>query len=434
MSLCQNLIKPMVVDANEGHHHTHTVVFLHRFPESTTEEELRGKVLSEKLTMNHKTLREQFPSVRWIFPYAKAHARPWNNLTPEDRATVGMKNGSLPYIAQIMLQESDKVGGLDCIILGGMGQTAEAAHDAMTSFPECKMDAYDNADEMSSFLQKTFHAECTELEQLRLAGFVGMHAQNPEITSDVKSRAILSKEVSTMKKKKKKKKKKINATLVAQTPHKFINGGYKVHTKTWDGSRIDDFASFLVAIGVERGLDAKKKSTETLIPKNRDPVKKWDPRDTLSDAQRYAQEILDQKKENEEIKRKLLIRIEADRVERKIKEAREKASRGKVNGKNNWLKPADSVNVLGGVGYRNKLSQEEEEDQAKVQKPSSRRKLKKPDNKQSSSDAFGSTQNIHTIVPKMEFKDKKINPKKKPRRKNNKPQGRRLGLSSEQSN
>ncbi|KAK1635650.1 hypothetical protein BDP81DRAFT_40474 [Colletotrichum phormii] len=427
MSLCQNLIKPMVVDANEGHDHTHTIVFLHRFPESTSEEELRGKVLSEKLTMNHKTLREQFPSVRWVFPHAKAHARPWNNLTPEDRATVGMKTGSLPYIAQIMLQESDKVGGLDRIILGGMGQTAEAAHDAMTSFPECKMDAYDNADEMSSFLQKNFHPDCTKLEQLKLAGFLGMHTQDPEITSDVKSKANLSKEVSTLKK-------KINATLVAQTPHKFINGGYKVHTKTWDGSRIDDFASFLVAIGVERGLDARKKSTETLIPKNRDPVKKWDPRDTLSDAQRYAQEILDQKKENEEIKRKLLIRIEADKVERKIKDAREKASRGKVNCKNNWLKPADSVNVLGGVVYRNKLSQEEEEDDAKVQMPSSRRKSKKPDDKQSSSDAFGSTQNFHTIVPKTEFKDKKIHPKKKPRCKNNKPQGRRLGLSSEQIN
>ncbi|KAL2877070.1 hypothetical protein SGCOL_007691 [Colletotrichum sp. CLE4] len=410
MSLRQNLIKPMVVDANEGHHHTHTVVFLHRFPESTTEKELRGKVLSEKLTMNHKTLREQFPSVRWVFPYAKAHARPWNNLTPEDRAT-----------------ESDKVGGLDRIILGGMGQTAEAAHDAMTSFPECKMDAYDDADEMSSFLQKTFHADCTELEQLRLAGFVGMHAQNPEITSDVKSRAILSKEVSTMKK-------KINATLVAQTPHKFINGGYKVHTKTWDGSRIDDFASFLVAIGVERGLDARKESTETLIPKNRDPIKKWDPRDTLSDAQRYAQEILDQKKENEEIKRKLLIRIEADKVERKIKDAREKASRGKVNCKNNWLKPADSVNVLGGVAYRNKLSQEEQVDEAKVQMPSSWRKSREPDNEQSSSNAFGSTRNIQTTVPKMEFNDKKIHPKKKPRRKNNKPQRRRLGFSSEQIN
>ncbi|KAJ0311339.1 hypothetical protein COL5a_002244 [Colletotrichum fioriniae] len=361
MCLRQDLIKPMVVDTTKGHDHTHTVVFLHRFPETASEEELSRKVLSEKLTMNHKTLREQFPSVRWVFPYAKAHARPWNNLTPEDRAAVGMNVGSLPYIAQIMLQEADKVGGLDRIILGGMGQTAEAAHDAMTSFPECKMDAYDNADGMSSFLQKTFHANCTSLEQLKLAGFVGMHAQDAEITSDVRSMAVLSKELSTMKK-------KINATLVAQTPHKFINGGYKIQTKTWDGSRIDDFASFLEAMGVQRTLDTKKTCTETLIPKNRELAKKWDPRDTLSDAQRYAQEILDQKKENEEIKRKLLIRIEADKVERKIKDAREKANRGKVNSKNNWLKPADSVNVLGGVGYRPNLNPEE--DEAEVRKPS----------------------------------------------------------------
>ncbi|KAK1716774.1 uncharacterized protein BDZ83DRAFT_40095 [Colletotrichum acutatum] len=295
MSLRQNLIKPMVVDATDSHDHTHTVVFLHRFPETTSEEELRRKVLSEKLTMNHKTLREQFPSVRWVFPYAKAHARPWNNLTPEDRAAVGMNIGSLPYIAQIMLQEADNVGGLDRIILGGMGQTAEAAHDAITFFPECKMDAYDNADEMSSFLRKTFHANCTSIDQLKLAGFVGMHAQDAEMTSDVRSMAVMSKELSTMKK-------KINATLVAQTPHKFINGSYKIQTKTWDGSRIDDFATFLEAIGVGRGLDTKKTNTETLIPKNREPTKKWDPRDTLGDAQRYAQEILEQKKENEEIK------------------------------------------------------------------------------------------------------------------------------------
>ncbi|KAK1705673.1 uncharacterized protein CLUP02_07014 [Colletotrichum lupini] len=356
MSLRQNLTKPMVVDATEGHDHTHTVVFLHRFPETTSEEDLSRKVLSEKLTMNHKTLREQFPSVRWVFPYPKAHARPWNNLTPEDRTAVGMNIGSLPYIAQIILQEANKAGGLDRIILGGMGQTAEAAHDAMTSFPECKIDAYDNADDMSSFLQKTFHADCTSLEHLKLAGFVGMHAQDAKITSDVRSMAVLSKEVYTMKK-------KINATLVAQTPHKFINGGYKIQNKTWDGSRIDDFASFLEAIGVERGLDIKKTSTETLIPKNREPTQKWDPRDTLSDAQRYAQEILEQKKENEEIRRKLLIRIEADKVERKIKDAREKANRGNINSKNNWLKPADSVNVLGGVGYRSSLSQEEDEEQ-----------------------------------------------------------------------
>ncbi|OHE98593.1 hypothetical protein CORC01_06044 [Colletotrichum orchidophilum] len=386
MSLRQYLIKPMEIDATNGHDHTHTVVFLHRFPESTTEEELCRKVLSEKLTMNHKTLREQFPSVRWVFPYAKAHARPWNNLSPEDRAAVGMNMGRLPYITQIILQESDKVGGLDRIILGGMGETAEAAHEAMTSFPECKMDAYDDIDETTLFLQKTFHTRWTSLEQLKLAGFVGMHTQDPEMTRDVKSRAILSKEASTTK--------KINATLVAQTPHRFINGGYKVQTKTWDGKRIDDFADFLVAIGVVRSRDAQKRSNETLIPKERAPVKKWDPRDTLSDAQKYAQEILEQKKEEAEIKQKLLMRIEADKVERKIIQAREKARRGTLNSKNYWLKPEDSVNVLGGHGRRDNLPGEE----AQAHNPSFH-ESNLPGIEPSSSEALVSDQAFGEVVP-----------------------------------
>ncbi|KAJ0386149.1 hypothetical protein COL922a_004912 [Colletotrichum nupharicola] len=106
MSLRQQITRPLVNDVTDGYQHAHTVVFLHRFKEATTDEELKTEVLSEKLTKNHKTLREQFPDVRFVFPFGKATPRPWNNLSPEDKAAVGMTKSSMPYITQIVLQEA----------------------------------------------------------------------------------------------------------------------------------------------------------------------------------------------------------------------------------------------------------------------------------------------------------------------------------------
>ncbi|KAF9880241.1 hypothetical protein CkaCkLH20_02195 [Colletotrichum karsti] len=343
MALRQQLTLSFVID-DTNDLHTHTVIFLHRFPESTTDEQLHEKVLCQKLTKNHKTLREQFPTIRWVFPFAKATARPWNNLTPEDRAAVGMTLGAMPYITQVILHEAKRARGLDRIILGGQGETAEAAHEAMSSFPECRTD---NVDDVAVFVEKYFHPAWTELTQLKLAGFVGMHAQDGEMTRDVKNLGIVSKQADG--------KQKVNTNIVVNTPHRFIHGGYKLQTKTWDGKRIDDFAKFLDDIGVFRIPDEEKGSKETLTPKDREPVKKWDPRENLNDVQKHALEVEEQKKANNALREKILVRIEADKVERKLLQERQRQRRmfAQEAQENPRSQFTGSVNMLGGPVNRN---------------------------------------------------------------------------------
>lgn len=60
----------------------------------------------------------------------------WSNLSAEEKRELGLTVPGVPYVTQVILQEAGRVGGLDKIILGGQGRTAEAAHDAMSSFPE----------------------------------------------------------------------------------------------------------------------------------------------------------------------------------------------------------------------------------------------------------------------------------------------------------
>lgn len=349
MALRQRLARPFVVDPAEGH--SHTVVFLHRFPESTTDQELRNKVLSEKLTRNHKTLREQFPAVRWVFPFCKAHARPWNNLSAEDRTAVGMTLSGLPYVTQVILQEAERVGGLDRIILGGQGETAEAAHEAMSSFPEAKASAYSSDEELAAFLWDNFTLTSASLDNFKLAGFVGMHAQDGQLTRDVKNFGMMTKGIPT--------KQKINTTIIKNTPHKFIHGGYKLQTATWDGKRIDDFATFLVSIGVDRLVDSNQgqASNETLTPKERPEPgaakgKRIDGKDELNDMQKHALQVAKEKKANEEQKQKALRRIEADKVERKIRQERERQKR--LHGGSTVL-PTGSTNLLGGGTARRSM-------------------------------------------------------------------------------
>lgn len=232
MSLRENLIEPFVVEASKGH--LYTIIFLHRLPQDTPPEQLPAKLLSEKLTKNHKTLAEQFPTIRWVFPYPKLHLHDangrlknqhWSGLSTEDRTTLELPFGSdLPYITQIVIQEAKLAGGLDKIILGGQGESAIAAHDACTAFPELGPELRRSRDVEKAFLDRFFHnPSWIDLSQLRMAGFVGMHAQNGPPTRD-ESDYLLSRRTSSAR--------IVNHTILRQTPHKFIRGGYKTQTIT----------------------------------------------------------------------------------------------------------------------------------------------------------------------------------------------------------
>ncbi|KAK3346048.1 hypothetical protein B0T25DRAFT_550908 [Lasiosphaeria hispida] len=331
MALRQTLSKPFTVEPTADH--THTVVFLHRFPEATSDADLPDKVLSSKHTKNHKTLREQFPRIRWVFPFAKTGGHPYGNLTAKDKAAVGLSAAQArsPYITQILLQEAERAGGLDRVILGGQGETAVAAHEAMASFPEIsasmrRSEQLPHGDGVANFLRDTFHAPgwTDAAAHPRLAGFVGMHADSREVTRDIARYGVASKAPNDAP--------WVNTSIVVNTPHCFIHGGYKVQTTTWDGRRIDDFARFLAEeLGIYREVDPQEThpgGKETLTPKDRsqqkEPVEK---KGELNDAQKHALAMAKDKKANEALTEKIRRRIEADKVERKFRQDRERQAR-----------------------------------------------------------------------------------------------------------
>lgn len=124
----------------------------------------------------------------------------------------------------------------------------------MASFPECpppKAASDSEADEMTTeHIHKHFHQGWTDFADLKMAGFVGMHVpmtdQGAQVTRDVRNFDIQSKTGAS-------EPAGVNNSIVRNTPHKFIHGGYKSQTTTWDGRRIDDFAAFLQdTVGVVR--------------------------------------------------------------------------------------------------------------------------------------------------------------------------------------
>lgn len=302
---------PLVVDPTTPH--THTIVFLHRFP-SPLPSDLTPRILSSKRPRNHRPLATQFPSIRWVFPFHKPPpaARPYANLTPADRAAVGLDaRTTSPYITQLVLQEARRLDGLHRVILGGQGDTAEAAHETLLAFPDVLPDGM------------------TE-DEPRLAGFVGMHADAREQTRDVKAYAVTTK----MEEGDERRPGRVGRGVVCRTPHRFIHGGYKVQTQTWDGKRIDEMAKFLEEeMGVERlpTEEQRKLGKETLTPKDREK-KPEEVKETLTEGQKYALELAKEKKANEELAEKIKIRIEADKVERKIRLERERRKRAAAAG------------------------------------------------------------------------------------------------------
>ncbi len=335
MSLREDLIKPFVVEASKDH--SHTVIFLHRFAQDTPPEQLPSKVLSAKLTKNHKTLAEQFPTVRWVFPYPKLHpddrnGRPqtqhWSDLSFRDIEVLALPFGSdLPYITQVIIQEAQLAGGLDKVVLGGQGEGAIAAHDASVVFPELGPEYRQREGVERRFIDRFFHNPGWDaLEQLRMAGFVGMHAQGGGATRD-ESDYGLSRRTSSSR--------IVNHTILRRTPHRFIRGGYKTKTITWDGTRIDEFASFLAGLGIARegqegqGVSgAPAPDPDVLAPRARpDAEMKEEARPGLTPQQRYALEVIEDKKANREARRLILMRIEEDKRNRRYIKERGKAAR-----------------------------------------------------------------------------------------------------------
>lgn len=330
MALRQSLQKPLIVEPAPGHDHTHTVVFLHRFPPDTSDEDLRRKVLSEKLTEDRKTLRHQFPAVRWVFPHAKLHPgaeqgkTPWRGLSPEDITAVELEDSKVPYVTQIILREARLLGSLDRVIIGGQGETAVAAHEAITNFPEISNSQDQEPDGVQVFIQDHLPGPWTEPSQLQLAGFVGMHSPNDVTTRDQRGYWLATQFGS---------RKKVNECMVANTRHHFIHGGFKAPGHPGDGVRIDDFAAFLTSVGVVRA--DLLSVTYQPMPKKAGPVQAPGLRDEkasklqneLSERDKYLELIKKQKAETKQVRERTLARIKDDQIERKLREERQRQQR-----------------------------------------------------------------------------------------------------------
>ncbi|KAK8085357.1 hypothetical protein PG997_006628 [Apiospora hydei] len=334
MALQQTLTKPFVVEPLKGH--THTVIFLHRLPAGTAPTALRTKVLSAKRTQDGQTLRLQFPTVRWVFPHAKLHlddaegegghpimdgpnAKHWANLTPEDCAAAGLELGpSAPYVAQLVLQEAQKAGGLDRVVLCGQGETALAAHDTLDRLRKT-MGAYAPESAMHAFVeeQMRLHAEDEDKDKdedepesqpqpWKLAGCVGMHPDNDQAPRDQRDYGLIcslggSNPYSA------KNSNSFSNDLIRNTPHEFIRGGYTETSALWGGQRIDDFAAFLAS----RAGAAKQKALE----------------DRKRVQQKHAEEYRLNKQREAEHRQKILRQIEDQEAERRLREERERERR-----------------------------------------------------------------------------------------------------------
>ncbi|KAI1264614.1 hypothetical protein F5Y18DRAFT_417589 [Xylariaceae sp. FL1019] len=316
--------------------HTHTVIFLHRFAPTDSEYEIRCKALSTKMSKDNIALRDKFPSVRWVYPYV--NQRPGaeqsdnssrRDQSVEDMAKLNLVSGSnsLPYITQLILQEAERVNGIDKIILGGQGETAVAAHEAMMSFTQPPPDMFNQPEELKLFIQQTFHNDkWTEIPDIKLGGFIGMHAENGPLTRDVQEHGVARKFANST---------HINEMIVKNTPHCFIRGGYKTHTVSWDGRRIDEVEGFLKEIGVSSAATAdntkgiKSEPIDRLTPKyyRPDPKQKKIEKDPRSSVDKHLEEVKKQKAADEEARKRTLMRIEDDRIDRIARNKRESDAR-----------------------------------------------------------------------------------------------------------
>ncbi|KAI1316861.1 hypothetical protein F5Y16DRAFT_414690 [Xylariaceae sp. FL0255] len=341
MTFLDQLRQPLVI--HPACDHTHTVIFLHRFPSDSSEYEVRSKLLSAKKSRDHVTLREKFPSIRWVYPHPNgdnSDKKSGKNLSLEDmtKLSLSTQESTMPHITQIILREAERIGGLHRIILGGQGDTAIAAHEAMRSFPQPDCDTLGSPQKLKHFIEQHFHNQkWSDIRDLTLGGFIGMHAENGQHTRDQKEHGLMGRFANLT---------KVNEMIVKNTPHCFIHGGYKTQTVTWDGRRIEEVEEFLRDLGIPTSGDGK---TLSCTPENRDlltpklrtnPQEKQQPKENpRSDVDKHLAEVKKQKAADEELRKRILMRIECDKADRIFRQQREIQRR-------NAIKQEDDANTL----------------------------------------------------------------------------------------
>ncbi|KAK9771741.1 hypothetical protein SCAR479_11529 [Seiridium cardinale] len=331
MSLVQQLSKPVAIGPTGDH--SHTVVFLHRFPAETTRQELGYKVLAKKKVSVSTTLQNQYPTIRWVFPFPKLHlikqrsrASHWENLSPSDITELELEDKGIPYITQIIIREAHMVGGLDKIIVGGQGEAAIAAHAAVNRIPEIPSGVRNKPEDLRNFIQRTFPGSWTDISQFKLAGFVGMHGVNDGSTPDQRTYLLVSRFWN---------KGSVRDNIVVNTPHKFIHGGIKKPDDRNDGIRILEFAEFLESIGVPTigNIASRLKAHEPRIvgprfTKADEPIvaEQADAKiqHKLKAREKHRRQIVQQKQQQAQDRERVLKRIGDDKIERKARSARER--------------------------------------------------------------------------------------------------------------
>ncbi|KAI1857813.1 uncharacterized protein JN550_013011 [Neoarthrinium moseri] len=240
----------------------------------------------------------------------------------------------MPYITKIVLREAKLAGNLNRVIVGGQGETAIAAHGAITSFPEMPDGLSAQSLDGQRFIDSALHSSSTELSQLRLGGFVGMHGQGDEATRDQRTLWLMSKFAN---------KQKINDTIVLNTPHEFIHGGFKNPNSPGDGTRIDDFAAFLSSIGVPR--TEKSPTVHRKVERKIGPLSAADTLDSqsaevaarlkheLTEQEKHQQRLKKQKQADSEARERVRQKIEDDKLDRKDREERQRLNRGHITSK-----------------------------------------------------------------------------------------------------
>lgn len=105
-------------------------------------------------------------------------------------------------------------------------------------------------------------AQLPGLQPWKLAGFVGMHTDNEQTMRDQRDFWLASKFGGNGEDEQQQQpvavastgnNNNINNSIIRNTPHEFIRGGYKEISATWEGRRIDEFAAFLASTGITRG-------------------------------------------------------------------------------------------------------------------------------------------------------------------------------------